>query len=192
MKDMNLFGDNTSSKANKEEVKLETTTINGKEVKYDPREFVIREELGKRYLHYIGDGNNVRNPEGNTSCYKMFSYYKGETLDLSDFDTSNVTNMDGMFSNCALPEGFILEDKFDTSNVTYMHEMFERCILPEGFSLGDKFDTSNVTDMSCMFYGCKFPEGFSLGDKFDTSNVTDMYKMFEGCENFEIPDRYHG
>ena len=94
----------------------------------------------------------------------MFSYYEGQTLDLSNFDTSNVTDMNHMFTAC----------KFTVK-----------------FTLGDKFDTSNVTDMSGMFYECIFPEGFSLSDKFDTSNVTDIGHMFRNCsKNFKIPDWY--
>ena len=164
MQHMALFSDNTGSEINGEKVKLETTIINDKEVKYDPREFEVIEDDEVKYLHYIGNGKNLRNPEGNISCYRMFSYYEGQTLDLSNFDTSNVTDMNHMFTAC----------KFTVK-----------------FTLGDKFDTSNVTDMSGMFYECIFPEGFSLSDKFDTSNVTDIGHMFRNCsKNFKIPDWY--
>ena len=164
MQYMDLFSDNTGSEINEEEVKLETAIINDKEVKYDPREFEVLEDDEVKYLHYIGNGKNIRNPEGNTSCYRMFSYYEGQTLDLSNFDTSNVTDMSGMFYEC---------------------------MFTVKFTLGDKFDTSNVTDMSGMFYECIFPEGFSLSDKFDTSNVTDIGHMFRNCsKNFKIPDWY--
>ena len=50
------------------------------------------------------------------------------SLDLSNFDTSQVTAMSGMFKNCSnLLE--ITVDKFDTSNVTDSTDMFFGCVL---------------------------------------------------------------
>ena len=34
------------------------------------------------------------------NMYKMFEYYEGEKLDLSEFDTSNVKGMGSMFDDC--------------------------------------------------------------------------------------------
>ena len=49
-----------------------------------------------------------------------------EKLDLSNFDTHNVTDMSEMFLECAgLTELNI--SKFDTKNVTNMHAMFKGC-----------------------------------------------------------------
>ena len=60
-------------------------------------------------------------------CFMFFECSSIRNLNLSNFDTKNVTNMRGMFSGC--------------SSITNLNL--------------SNFDTKNVTDMSCMFDGCK-------------------------------------
>lgn len=47
-------------------------------------------------------------------------------LDVSKFNTSNVTYMNGMFSGCELLK-YIDVTKFDTSSVINMADMFHNC-----------------------------------------------------------------
>lgn len=102
--------------------------LNGNEVEYDDKEFKLkRDELGIAYLNYIGDGKNITNPKGNTSCRNMFDgcdYLK--ELDLSNFDTSKVTDMHYMFWDCSSLQSLDLSN-FDTSEVTDMSDMFDFC-----------------------------------------------------------------
>ena len=57
----------------------------------------------------------------------MFFYCKSLiTLDLSNFDTSNVTDMSLMFSDCFNLTTLDVSN-FDTSNVTNMRYMFGDC-----------------------------------------------------------------
>ena len=157
--------------------------LNGNEVEYDDTEFEILkdEEDSISYLHYIGNGEAVRNPRGNTSCYKMFYKCRNiKVLDLSNFDTSNVTNMRRMFSDCYFLRKLDLSN-FDTSSVTNMGSMFRDC---EKLSEVDvsHFDTSNVTIMGAMFYHCYSLIKLDLSN-FDTSNVTSMWAMFHYCHS---------
>lgn len=69
-------------------------------------------------------------------------------LDLSHFDTSDVTNMQSMFRNGACRTLDL--SSFDTSKVTNMQSMFSGFNVVFGLDL-DSFDTSSVTDMSYMF-----------------------------------------
>ena len=87
------------------------------------------------------------------------------------FDTSNITNANAMFENCALSS----VNLFDTSNVTYMSCMFNNCT-----NLLDvpAFDTSKVTTMNRMFQNCEVLSTIPL---LDTSSVTNMYRMFYDC-----------
>jgi surface protein len=66
-----------------------------------------------------------------------------EELDVSNFDTSKVTNMRCMFYNCENLDELDLSD-FSTRNVTDMHGMFLNCPIdfPES-----KFDREEVLDM---------------------------------------------
>ena len=94
-------------------------------------------------------------------------------------DTSQVTNMQSMFSGCSdLTEIPTL----NTSNVTNMSYIFSSC---SNLTKVSSLDTSNVTNMSCMFSGCS-----NLIDvpELNTSKVTDMGYMFSYCSNLtEIP-----
>ena len=107
-----------------------------------------------------------------TSMSIMFSYSQATTIDVSNFDTSNVTNMSGMFNGS---QATTLDlSSFDTSNVTDMRYMFSGSQATT-IDLSN-FDTSNVTDMQYMFYNSQ-PTTLDLSN-FNTSNVTNMDSMF--------------
>ena len=101
------------------------------------------------------------------------------SLDLSNFNTSNVTNMQQMFSNSYSLTSLDISN-FNTSKVTNMLGMFK-----DNFSLTtlnlSNFNTSNVTNMGSMFNGCVKLTTLNLSN-FNTSKVTNMNSMFSGCE----------
>ena len=96
-------------------------------------------------------------------------------IDLSNFDTSKVTNMDGMFYSMSNLTTLNLSN-FDTSKVTNMHYMFNGMSNLTTLDLSN-FDTSKVTDMSYMFWDINKLTTLDLSN-FDTSKVTDMSYMF--------------
>ena len=108
-----------------------------------------------------------------------------ESLDLSGFNTSNVTNMKEMFMGIGVEELDL--SSFDTSKVTDMSWMFyfpfdkSKLVSIKGLN---KFNTSNVTNMSNMFSYSKMAT-LDLSS-FDTSNVADMSGMFNGSGATEI------
>ena len=108
-----------------------------------------------------------------TSMSYMFAYSQATTLDVSNFDTSNVTNMRSMFSNSQATTLDV--SNFDTSNVTYMNIMFGNS---QATTLDvSNFDTSNVTTMAQMF---ESSQATTLDvSNFDTSKVTSMCSMFQ-------------
>ena len=108
-----------------------------------------------------------------TSMSYMFAYSQATTLDVSNFDTSNVTNMGSMFSNSQATTLDV--SNFDTSNVTYMNIMFGNS---QATTLDvSNFDTSNVTTMAQMF---ESSQATTLDvSNFDTSKVTSMGSMFQ-------------
>ena len=107
------------------------------------------------------------------------------SLDLSKFDTSSVTNMWGMFYSCSSLASLDLS-KFDTSNVTNMRYMFYVCLSLTSLDVS-KFDTSKVTNMNSMFYSCSSLASLDLSN-FDTSNVTNMSYMFGWCSSLASLD----
>ena len=135
----------------------------------------------------------------------MFFDSNASTVDVSEFDTKNVVDMQGMFygSQATVINGF---ENFDTSNVANMRDMFYDSKVVT-FDLSS-FDTSNVTNMRYMFYNNKasklelanfntknvtdmsgmfYQSEASIIDisGFDTSNVTDMSYMFENTKNLK-------
>ena len=108
-----------------------------------------------------------------------------ENLDVSTFDTSNVETMLGMFANCQKLKSLNLNN-FNTSKVTGMYNMFVGCKELKELDLSN-FDTSKVTTMMWMFSGCEKLQKVDMSS-FDTSNVTTMRSMFSGCKSLQNID----
>ena len=97
---------------------------------------------------------------------------------ISDWDVSNVTNMNAMFNNASSFNGDL--SSWDVSNVTNMSQLF---FGATGFN-GDlsSWDVSNVNTMRLMFYeASSFNSDIS---NWDVSNVTIMLWMFNAASNF--------
>ena len=76
-----------------------------------------------------------------------------ENLDLSNFDTSNVTDMSGLFGGCIKLKSIKGLNGFNTNRVKSMMQMFQQCNKLEYLDLSN-FDTSSVIDMRFMFLEC--------------------------------------
>ncbi len=101
-------------------------------------------------------------------------------INLSNFDTSKVTNMEGMFAGMSNLSTLNLSN-FDTSQVTSMEGMFGN--IPSLINLNlSNFNTSKVTNMDSMFVGMHSLTNLDLSN-FDTSQVTNMYYMFSDISN---------
>ena len=115
-----------------------------------------------------------------TDMRHMFADYKGSELDVSHFDTSNVTHMSSMFSSCKSLTSLDVSH-FDTSKVTILANMFNGCESLASLDVSH-FDTSKVTILANMFNGCESLASLDVSH-FDTSKVTDMSNMFQSCKS---------
>lgn len=79
-----------------------------------------------------------------------------ESIDLSNFDTSKVTDMSFMFDNT-----------------------FYYAFAPASIDFSN-FNTSKVNNMMCMFTSCRDLTILDLSS-FDTSKVENMWGMFNNC-----------
>ena len=114
-----------------------------------------------------------------TNMSNMFYACMGLTsLDLSNFDTSQVTNMSDMFGGCMGLTSLDVSN-WNTSKVTNMSNMFNYCTSLNSFNLSN-WDTSKVTNMSNMFYACMGLASLDVS-KWNTSQVTNMSNMFNYC-----------
>ena len=89
-------------------------------------------------------------------CTNMYGMFSGcislISLDISNFDTSQVTDIFYMFNNCHSLNSINLL-KFDVSNVLNMSNLFSHCYKLESLDLS-QFDFSQVTDIENIFFGC--------------------------------------
>ena len=105
-------------------------------------------------------------------------YFNG---DISDWDTSQVTNMYQMFRGGIKFNGDI--GNWDTSQVTDMRLMFYYSYAFNQ-NIGN-WDTSKVTSLDRMFYLAKvFDQPIGT---WDTSQVTNMYQIFRHAYTFNQP-----
>ena len=124
-----------------------------------------------------------------TNMSFMFGYiYSLIDLDISNFNTSNVLSMKAMFAHCISLISLNLSN-FDTSKVIDMRSMFYDCPSLEILELSN-FKTSNVKDMAGMFYNCSSLISLNLLN-FDTSQVTDMHVMFDTCKSLKSLDLFN-
>jgi len=99
-------------------------------------------------------------------------------IDLSNFNSKNVTNMRSMFQGC---NGLVSINfsNFNTQNVTNMSYLFEYCESLLSLDLSS-FNTQNVIDMSNMFSENASLKNLDLSN-FNTQKVSRMNFMFDCC-----------
>ena len=107
--------------------------------------------------------------------YSMFLHAKATALDVSSFDTSNITNTSYTFGSQYITSLKGIEN-FTTSNITDMSYMFY-AIKVSSLDLSS-FDTSKVTNMSYMFKSAGKLNTIYASDKFVIDNVTSSDNMF--------------
>ena len=125
-------------------------------------------------VYYYTEPNVVFLNENSEAMFRWFT--KMETIDLSSFNTSEVTTMNTMFYMMNSLKSIDVSG-FNTSKVTDMNAMFDLTGVIEQLDVSS-FDTSNVTDMRWMFFGLNKLKKLNLTN-FDTNKVTNMYGMFD-------------
>ena len=110
---------------------------------------------------------------------KLTAVTNAEYLDISQ---TKVTR--AMFSNCSSLTNLDVSD-WNTSNITDMCDMFAHCSSLESLGVS-RWDTSNVTDMRYMFSGCSNLTDLDVS-AWDTSSLVDKDYMFKGTKWEEDP-----
>ncbi len=119
-----------------------------------------------------------------TSTYEWFrSMHKLQSIiDLSNLNTSEVTNMNYMFYKCENLKSLDLSH-FNTSMVTEMYGMFQECRSLTILDLSG-FNTAKVTNMNEMFFYCTNLQTIYVTRGWSKAAVQESYyfsSMFTGC-----------
>jgi len=88
-----------------------------------------------------------------------------------------------LFHNCLLLESLPDISNWDTKNVIDINGMFYGCESLKKLPDISKWNTSNIKDMSYLFYGCNKLESLPNIGKWETSNVYNMPGIFGCCHN---------
>ena len=137
------------------------------QIGYTPENTVLQQQF-EDDIAYSKSLAETFTPSKATSHFKTNNRLKFVPM----VDTSNVTDMGYMFSNCT---ALTTIPQLDTSNVTDMNSMFNNCTALTAIP---QLDTSNVTNMNNMFYNCR---ALTTIPQLDASNVTNMGSMFTNC-----------
>ena len=119
-----------------------------------------------------------------------FMFYEISSLnpetDFSDFDTTNITNMSYMFSNCStmkkLPNSI---SAFETKNVNDMSYMFDSCSSLEELPDISGWNVKNVRTTDYMFSGCELINYLPDLSGWDIYNLEYINGMFKNCKSLK-------
>jgi len=119
--------------------------------------------------------------------YIKFKGFNGTSLsyEISNLDTSNITNMGNMFEGCANLTSLDLSN-FDTSNVSNMVAMFLLCSSLTTLDLST-WDTSSLEDASLMFSDLLTLTTLNISS-FESTNLTDAEEMFSDMPMLTLID----
>ena len=104
-----------------------------------------------------------------TSTFSDSSY---NSVEISGWNVSNVTNMSFMFVRSEFNQPL---NSWNVSSVSNMQFMFYSCIFNQPLN---NWNVSNVTNMELMFYDTPFNQNISA---WNVSNVTNMNNMFQNA-----------
>ena len=116
-------------------------------------------------------------------------FYRCENLtelDLSSFKGSKFKNFNNTFNFCTNLKSIIFPEEFNTSNATDMTGMFQRCEKLESLDIS-MFDVRNVEKMGSMFASCVLLANLDLSN-FVTNKLNAVTYMFSGCESLTALD----
>ena len=147
----------------------------------------VDEEDSTNYIMYVASEEEIYFPSN--SIFMFYNFTGAEMIKLDNVDTSQVTNMSGMFEACKKTKTLDLS-KFNTSNVTDMQLMFaENANLTKIVGI-EGFDTRQVISMQNMFNGCSNLINLDISS-WDASKVSFNYAMFNQVSKsteIKLPD----
>ena len=117
--------------------------------------------------------------------YMFNNCRKLNKLDLSNFDTSNVIDMQGMFTGCNMLMELNIST-WKTSKVKNFSKMFDGCCNLHSLNISN-FVTSNGEGFSDMFHYCASLKELIIPN-FKIRSALQLQSMFSSCYNLKYLD----
>ena len=144
------------------------------------------ENLGITLSNYINKCVITEPISPRSTAYYFSNMQMKEIEGLELLDTSNVSNMQYMFSKCWSLENLDLSH-FNTENVCNTDYMFQDCSKLKSLDLSN-FNTINIETMQGMFRDCSLLGNLQLPD-FDVNKIDSFHSIYaliqEGREVFK-------
>ena len=159
-----------------------------------PNEIYINNNLQNptNYVYYLNQTDNyvelIWENNINNCRYLFYKCSNITEIDLSEFDSSQVTIIEYMFTDC-ISLTSINFTNFNTSNVEIMYDMFRNCSSLSSLDLSN-FNTNKVKLFVAIFKDCTSLTSLNLSS-FETSQATEMYNLFSGCSSLTSLDLTH-
>ena len=113
-------------------------------------------------------------------CILFNGRYDAMTIDISTWDTSNITDMSGMFIDCNNLECIKFGKKWKTDMVFDMNGMFKHCEKLKFLDTND-WNTMSLINTNRMFENCKNLSVIGI-EYWDTTRLETSKNMFENCK----------
>ena len=135
---------------------------------------------------FVNNSGNIINMSG---MFYGCGFSSSSSLDVSNWNTANVTDMSHMFDT--IDGGGCLTSidvsNWNTEKVKDMSFMFYKCASLSRLDVGN-WDVSNVENMSYMFADCQYLYNALDVKEWKVDKVKDMSYMFYGCANLPSLD----
>jgi len=162
----------------------------------EPEKVYLNMDSSKMFYPWADDERKIKNileidlssfdtSQVTNMSYMFYGMSNLTTLNLSNFNTSKVMDMSYMFAYMLNLTALDLSN-FDTSQVTNMNSMFAHMSNLMALNLSS-FNTSKVTNMDYMFEQMLNITTLNLSN-FDTANVTSMKGMFSYVSSLKTLD----
>ena len=100
-------------------------------------------------------------------------------IDLSEFNSNNITNMNCMFCNCTSLT-YVNFGKFNASLVENMEKMFYNCEKLTSVNFDEIYNTSSLINMHMMFGNCKKLKFINMSSFYNNDYINGSY-LFYNC-----------
>ena len=107
-------------------------------------------------------------------------------INVSNWDVSKVSNMNGMFSGCSKLTELDVSN-WDVRNARYMYNVFANCTSLTAINGLDNWETDNLNATHYMFYNCAALTEINV-DNWNMSKVEVMNDMFSTCKSLTSLD----